>query len=94
MLTIVVTLNNRVSKIVLGQYLGSVLTEDPSGLRVEALPESLTAGLVYQVSSSRLQQGENEHQAVAIHDGRGDASWMEPAVASQVRQLWCLLSSS
>ena len=39
---------------------------------VGALPEPLSAGLVYPVSSSGQQQGENKHQAVAVHDGCGD----------------------
>ncbi len=52
------TLNNKQLKLVLGQFLGSVLIYDPSSLRVEALPEPLSAGLVYPVSSSRPQQGE------------------------------------
>ncbi len=33
------------------------LSQDPSGLRVETLPEPLSPGLVYPVSSSRPQQG-------------------------------------
>ncbi len=28
---------------------------------------------MYPVSSSQPEQGENEHQAAAVHDGRGDA---------------------
>lgn len=47
--------------------------KNSSGLRVEALPESLIAGLVYPICSSSLQQGENEHQVLALLDGRVDA---------------------
>ncbi len=66
-------LNNKVSKNSPRAILGSVLDQDSSGLRVEALHEPLSAGLVYPVPSSRPQQVENEHQAVAVHDGCGDA---------------------
>ncbi len=45
----------------------------PSRLRLEALPEPLSAGLVHLVSSSQPQQGENEHQVVIIHDGHSNA---------------------
>ena len=38
--------------------LGSDLIQDPSGLRVEALPEPLSAGLVHLIPSSQRQQGE------------------------------------
>ncbi len=66
-------LNNNVSKNKNRWILGSLFIQDPSGLRVEALLEPLSAGLVYPVSSSRPQQGENKHQAVAVHDVCGDA---------------------
>ncbi|KAI3376622.1 hypothetical protein L3Q82_017054 [Scortum barcoo] len=47
-------------------------TQHPCGLRGGALPEPLSTDLMYLVSSSQPQQGENQHEAVGVHDGRGD----------------------
>ncbi len=49
---------NKVVKIALEQFFDRVLIQNPSGMKVEALPEPLSAGMVYPVSSSRPQQGE------------------------------------
>ncbi len=93
LIIIIVTLNNKV-KIVLGQFLGH---EDPKWghcLRVEALPEPLSAGLVYLVSSSRPQREKKNTRQSLFMLAKVMHSWMERDMASQVRRRRYLLSYS